>query len=120
MSRLPNGLISFGKNANCTLELCPVESAILGYQPSIPGNGVIIGAFALSMFIHIFQGVRWRSWDFMICMVIGCIDEILGYAGRIMLNKNPFSFAAFIIQVGKATHSSPTPAVKTEGTDRTR
>jgi len=99
MAKLPNGLISFGKNANCTLELCPLEASILQYQPSIPGNAAIIGLFALSMLIHIIQGVRWRSWDFMICMVIGCVDEIIGYVGRIMLHSNPFSFAAFVIQV---------------------
>ncbi len=100
MVKLPNGLISFGKNANCTLELCPLESSILQYQPSIPGNGVIIGAFALAMFIHIFQGFRWRSWDFMICMIIGCLDEIIGYVGRILLHSNPFSFNGFLIQIG--------------------
>jgi hypothetical protein len=105
MARLPNGLISFGKNANCTLELCPLQSSILQYQPSIPGNGVIIGVFALAMLIHIIQGIRWRSWDFMICVVIGCIDEIIGYIGRIMLHSNPFSFNAFIIQIGTAAPS---------------
>ncbi|KAK3385938.1 parasitic phase-specific protein PSP-1 [Podospora didyma] len=99
MSKHPNGLISFGKNANCTLDLCPVEWSILQYRPSNPGQGVVIGLFALSMAIHIFQGIRWRSWDFMICMIIGCLDEIIGYVGRIMLNSNPFSFGAFVIQV---------------------
>jgi hypothetical protein len=103
MAKLPNGLISFGKNANCTLELCPLEASILQYQPSIPGNGVIIGIFALSMFIHLIQGLRWRSWDFMLCMIVGCVDEIIGYVGRIMLHSNPFSFAAFVIQIGENT-----------------
>jgi len=103
MAKLPNGLISFGKNANCTLALCPIEASILQYQPSIPGNGVIIGLFALSMLIHIVQGLRWRSWDFMICMVLGSVDEIIGYIGRIMLHSNPFSFNAFVIQIGSFT-----------------
>jgi hypothetical protein len=106
MARLPNGLISFGKNANCTIALCPVEASILRYQPSIPGNGVIIGLLALSMFIHIIQGLRWRSWDFMICMILGCVDEIIGYIGRIMLHSNPFSFNAFVIQIGSFTTAS--------------
>ncbi|KAH8890310.1 RTA1-domain-containing protein, partial [Thozetella sp. PMI_491] len=98
MTRLPGGLISFGKNANCTLELCPVSVSILEYQPSIPGNAAIIVLFLISMIVHILQGVKFRAWDFMICMIIGCVDEIIGYIGRIMLNKNPFSFGAFVIQ----------------------
>ena len=121
MVKLPNGLISFGKNANCTLELCPLESSILQYQPSIPGNGVIIGAFALAMFIHIFQGFRWKSWDFMICMIIGCLDEIIGYVGRILLHSNPFSFNGFLIQIGKATSRYTLPCtVEVKLTDRAR
>ncbi|KAK0716327.1 RTA1 like protein-domain-containing protein [Lasiosphaeris hirsuta] len=99
MGKLPNGLISFGKNANCTLALCPLEASILQYQPSIPGNGIVIGVFALSMLIHLVQGVKWRCWDFMICIIIGCVDEIIGYIGRIMLHSNPFSFNAFVIQI---------------------
>ena len=101
MARLPNGLISFGTRANCTLELCPLEASILQYQPSIPGNAVIIGMFGLLMLVHLIQGIRWKTWSFMVCMLIGCVDEIVGYVGRIMLHSNPFSFAAFVIQVGK-------------------
>jgi len=108
MAKLPNGLISFGKNANCTLALCPVEASILQYRPSIPGNGTIIGLFALAMLIHIIQGLRWKSWDFMICMILGCVDEIIGYIGRIMLNSNPFSFNAFVIQIGKSREQTLT------------
>ncbi|KAK0713416.1 parasitic phase-specific protein PSP-1 [Lasiosphaeria miniovina] len=91
--------IAFGKNANCTLDVCPVSASILEYQPSIPGNAVIIGLFGLALLIHVAQGAVWRSWTFMICMVLGCVDEMIGYAGRIMLNTNPFSFNAFVIQV---------------------
>lgn len=97
----PEGYQSFGKNANCTLDVCDIRYSILAYQPSVAGNSVIMAAFGLSMIVHIIQGIRWRSWDFMACMVIGCIDEIVGYGGRVMMHQNPFSFAAFVIQTGK-------------------
>lgn len=32
-------------------------------------------------------------------MIAGCLSAIAGYAGRIMLYENPFSFAGFMIQV---------------------
>ncbi|KAK3312972.1 parasitic phase-specific protein PSP-1 [Apodospora peruviana] len=95
---LPNGLIPFGGDANCTLALCPLESSVLQYQPSIAGNGVVIGLFALSALVHIVQGWKWKTWDFAICIVIGCLDEIVGYIGRIMLHNDPFSFGAFLMQ----------------------
>lgn len=101
MSKLPNGLIAFGSHANCTLDLCPIEASILQYQPSIPGNAVIAALFGVSMLIHLAQGLKWRQWSFMICMILGCLDQIIGYVGRILLSQNPFSFNAFIIQIGE-------------------
>jgi len=53
------------------------------------------------MLVHLAQGIKWRTWGFTICMVAGCLDEIIGYIGRIILHSNPFSFNAFVIQIGK-------------------
>ncbi|OWT42931.1 RTA-like protein [Pochonia chlamydosporia 170] len=40
-----------------------------------------------------------RSWGFMAFMIFGCLVEIVGYAARILLYKNPFDFLAFLIQI---------------------
>lgn len=37
----------------------------------------------------------------MVGMLLGCASEIIGYIGRIMLWNNPFSFDAFMIDIGK-------------------
>jgi len=34
-------------------------------------------------------------------MVLGCLDEMMGYVGRMILNGNPFSFAGFLMQIGE-------------------
>jgi hypothetical protein len=98
---LPNNLISYGPDTNCTLDLCPVSSSALTYRLSLAANGIFIGLFAVTMIIHIVQGIHWKMWGFMVAMVIGCIDEILGYSGRIMLYYNPFSFAGFLMDTSK-------------------
>ncbi|KAH8658016.1 RTA1 like protein-domain-containing protein [Xylariales sp. PMI_506] len=98
-SQFPDYLISYGPDTNCTLALCPVEWSVLGYQPSLAASSVFIALFSIAAILHFFQGLRWGTWSFMICVVLGCIDEIIGYAGRIMLNNNPFSFAGFLIQI---------------------
>lgn len=98
---LPNGLIAFGPDANCTIEICPIEWSVLQYRPNIPVNAVAVALFGISMIIHIIQGFRWKTWDFMICMVIGCIDEIAGYSGRFLLHNSPFSFGAFLMQTSE-------------------
>ncbi|PLB48744.1 RTA1-domain-containing protein [Aspergillus steynii IBT 23096] len=99
MSQLPHGLVSFGPNANCTLDTCPIEASILQYRPSVPANVIFIVVFALAMLVHIFQGIRTGSWGFMVNMVCGCILEIAGYVGRVLLHGNPFIFSGFLMQI---------------------
>ncbi len=103
MAELPDGLISFGPDANCTLDLCPLEASILEYQPSIPANGTFIAVFALAMIVHAIQGFRTRTWGFLASMLSGCILEIVGYVGRLILHGNPFDFVGFLIQIGLFT-----------------
>lgn len=98
--QLPNGLIPFGEEANCTLALCPLEASILQYQPSQAASGTFIAIFALLMIIHAGQGTWTRSWGFMACMVCGCVLEIAGYIGRLIIHDNPFDFNGFIMQIG--------------------
>ncbi|KAL1891738.1 hypothetical protein Sste5346_007488 [Sporothrix stenoceras] len=101
MSGLPDGLIAYGSDANCTLAICPVEWSILQYQPSIPASAVFIALFAIALVIHAYEGIRWRHTlgGFAIPMILGCIDEIIGYIGRIIMHGNPFSFNGFLIQI---------------------
>ncbi|KAH7264890.1 RTA1 like protein-domain-containing protein [Fusarium redolens] len=98
-SPLPDGLISFGSDANCTLELCPLDSSILRYQPNIPANAIFIGVFGMSMALHIFQGIKMKTWGFMSSMMAGCILEIVGYVGRLIIHDNPFDFIGFLLQI---------------------
>lgn len=98
---LPNGTVYFagGDNTNCTISVCPVELSVYGYRPSLAASGAMIGLYGLCMIIQIILGFRFKSWWFMSCMVLGCIDEILGYAGRIMYYDNPWGQTGFIMQI---------------------
>lgn len=100
MSRLPHNLISFGPDANCTLDICPLEASLLRYRPSLPVNSLFIAIFGLSTVVHLAQGFRTRSWGFMASIVCGNLIEIVGYAGRILLQDNPFVFSGFVMQIG--------------------
>lgn len=99
--RLPSGqpIIVFGPDANCTLALCPIEWSVYQYQPSLAANGFFLAFYALAGLIHIGLGVRWRTTWFMVCMLLGCLFEIIGYVGRILLHGNPFMFPGFMIQI---------------------
>lgn len=90
----------FGPNANCTLDVCCPEFSVYAYIPGLTSNAVFLAVFAVAMFVHALVGLIWNQWWFMCCMVAGCVDEVLGYAGRVWMNQDLWSFNAFMIQVG--------------------
>ncbi|KAI9832696.1 MAG: hypothetical protein M1838_005634 [Thelocarpon superellum] len=91
--------VTYGPNENCTLALCDPSESIYGYRPSLGANTTFLVLFGIAMILQIIQGVRWRTWPYMITMVCGSIVEILGYGGRIMLWQNPFTFPGFLLQI---------------------
>lgn len=92
--------ITYGPDANCTLQVCPITASIYEYQPSIAANAILLALFGISLIICIAQSVKWRTWVFLSIMSFGYAAEMIGYGGRLMLHNNPFSFVGFIIQIG--------------------
>ena len=37
----------------------------------------------------------------MAMMAMGCVSEMIGYGGRILLWENPFGFTGFLVQISK-------------------
>lgn len=95
----PPGTIVFGPDSNCTLAICPLELSVYKYRPSLPANAVLMALIFVAMNVHMYLGFRWRTWWFTAFMLAGCGVEIIGYVGRILLYRNPFSFTGFLIQV---------------------
>jgi len=99
----PNGTyyLAGGNDANCTVSVCHIDLSIYGYRPSIGASGTFIALYAVCMIVQIVLRWRYRTWGFMAAMVLGCVDEILGYAGRILLWQNPWGHSGFIMQIGE-------------------
>jgi hypothetical protein len=103
---LPPNVVVFGPKANCTLEICPVQFSVYGYRPSLAANGAFIGLYIIAMIVHAYLGfIRWKTPWFAGCMVVGAINAIIGYTGRVMMYYNPFDFAAFMMQICEYTDS---------------
>ncbi|KAI4137299.1 MAG: hypothetical protein LQ341_005209, partial [Variospora aurantia] len=86
---------------NCTAvtDLCPIEATTYGYRPNLAANIFFLAIFALCGIIQLFQGLKWKTWTFMIAMTWGCLTEVLGYVGRLIMNNNPWSEVGFQIQI---------------------
>ncbi|KAI0443801.1 parasitic phase-specific protein PSP-1 [Xylaria telfairii] len=92
-------IIPFGPDATCTLELCPIEYSIFQYRPSLAANITFIVIHSTLMLVHLGLGLRLGNWWFSGGMVAGCMSNIIGYGGRVLLWQNPFSFAGFLLQI---------------------
>ncbi|KAF4982340.1 hypothetical protein FZEAL_2016 [Fusarium zealandicum] len=90
---------AFGADSPCDLDTCPIEWSIYSFRPSFAANITFIALFGAIGLVHAYLGIRWRSWGFMAGMLMGCISEVIGYVGRVMMYNNPFSFNAFMIQI---------------------
>ena len=52
--------------------------------------------FSAALVAHGVQGTYYRAWGTLIAMSWGCICEVLGYAGRLMLHNNPFNLDGLV------------------------
>lgn len=108
---------------------CPVEATVLGYAPNLGASAFFTAAFAALFLATIWAGVRGRTWTFSAAVGIGCVLEVMGafpppgfspletpkdiaarlyretmlkdigYAGRILLNDNPWHRDGFQLQI---------------------
>ncbi|KAL3292859.1 RTA1-domain-containing protein [Colletotrichum asianum] len=78
---------------------CPVEATVYGYYPNVGGDAFLLAIFILCTVSRLFLGVKYRLRAFTTVMVIGCLLEALGYIGRLMMSKNPWSDVGFRLQV---------------------
>jgi uncharacterized membrane protein len=79
--------------------LCPVENTIYGYTPNLVANTFFAGFFGLALVAQLYFGIRHKTWTYMIAVGLGCLAECLGYVGRVLLHRNPWSDTGFTIQI---------------------
>lgn len=74
----------------CNLTTCDLTLAAIDYIPSLAGNAFYCAIFGLYLIINVYLGIKHKTWGYMVAMFLGLAGEIIGYAARILLNKNPF------------------------------
>jgi len=78
---------------------CPVEGTLYGYYPSIEANAFFAAFFGLCLVINLVLGIRYKTWTYMIALCLGCLGELVGYIGRILLYNNPYDETGFQMQI---------------------
>ncbi|SPO01499.1 related to phospholipid-translocating ATPase [Cephalotrichum gorgonifer] len=79
--------------------LCPVELTVYGDYFSLGGSAFYVAAHSALLVAQIYLGWRARTWSFAGYLGVATAFEIAGYAGRVVMSDNPWSYASFVIQL---------------------
>lgn len=89
---------SFAHCTSVTPE-CPVEATTYGYYPSLAPNSVLLAVFALLVLGQVLLGGLKRVYAYSAALAAGCVLETAGYAGRLVMNDNPWSETGMRMQI---------------------
>ncbi len=81
----------------CTLDTCDLTLASFLYIPTLAGNALFAAIFGVLILAQLFFGIKYKTWGFMVAMVLGLLLEVIGYIGRIMLHNSPFDNNSFLM-----------------------
>lgn len=87
--------------SNCTSisANCPVEATVYGYYPDLGANAFFAAWFGLFLFAQLLLGIKFKTWAFMSAVALGCLAEMIGYIGRVIMHSNPWSSLGFKMQI---------------------
>ncbi|CAG8949279.1 hypothetical protein HYFRA_00004904 [Hymenoscyphus fraxineus] len=86
----------------CTLDTCDLTFSSFMYRPTVAGNGLFAGLFALFLLTQLFLGIKHKTWGYMVAMILGLVLEIGGYISRILIHNSPFNndfFLAYLVML---------------------
>ncbi|KAF3038074.1 hypothetical protein E8E12_001230 [Didymella heteroderae] len=83
----------------CKVGTCPTSWQVIDYRPSLAGNAIYMTIYILLLLAQGYLGVRHKTWKYTALLVTGLLGEMVGYAGRLMLNANPFLMNNFLVNL---------------------
>lgn len=78
---------------------CPVSATLYGYYPNLGANAFFAALFGLLLVAQLIIGTWTRTWTFMFAVSLGIFGEMVGYIGRLIMHRNPWSDAGFETQI---------------------
>lgn len=57
----------------CTLDTCDLSLASFEYIPTLAGNAIYAGIFALFIIGQLFLGIKHKTWGYMVAMLLGLV-----------------------------------------------
>ena|ERR1700761_7163913 len=81
--------------SDCTLKTCPLLETGAINMPQLAPNALYLSIFALLLFIHFAQGVRYKTWDIIGIMGAATLLEVIGYAAKVCMHIDSYAKKMF-------------------------
>ncbi|TEY52903.1 hypothetical protein BOTCAL_0253g00060 [Botryotinia calthae] len=81
----------------CTLDTCDLSLSSFDYRPTVVGNAIYAGLFGLLCVGQLGLGVKFKTWGYMIAIILGLLLEVIGYIARILIHNSPFDNNYFLM-----------------------
>ncbi|TGO49510.1 hypothetical protein BCON_0208g00130 [Botryotinia convoluta] len=81
----------------CTLDTCDLSLSSFEYRPTVVGNTIFAGLFGVFCIAQLALGIKFKTWGYMIAIILGLILEIIGYIARVLINYYPFDKDYFLM-----------------------
>lgn len=78
---------------------CPVYATLYGYRPNLGVNAFFCAIFGICFLASLVIGIMSKTWTYTLALGIGTFLETAGYAGRVIMNDNPWSESGFKLQI---------------------
>lgn len=79
--------------------LCPVEATVYGDYFTLGACIFFVAAHSVLLLAQTYLGIKSRAWSFSAYLAVGTIFELMGYAARIAMSQNPWTYDGFVIQL---------------------
>ncbi|KAF7947370.1 uncharacterized protein EAE97_004619 [Botrytis byssoidea] len=81
----------------CTLETCDLSLSAFEYRPTVVGNTIYAALFAVFAIGQLALGIKFKTWGYMVAIILGLVTEILGYIARVLIYNYPFEHDYFLM-----------------------
>lgn len=78
-------------------ELCPVEASTYGDYFTLGACAFFVGIYGTLLVAQAYLGWRSKAWAFVAWLAAGTAFELMGYASRIYMSFDPWSFEGLVI-----------------------
>lgn len=97
-----NGTVPFIPNYRTCDEVtprCPVSATLYGDYFSEGASYFFAICFGILLLAQAYLGYKAKTWSYAVYLWIGTLFELVGYAARIAMAKNPWNYNAMVAQL---------------------